>query len=110
MLFALLLVLPCMALAGQIPDTGQTKCYDNDVEITMQDDSLAKTLKESDESLSALLTTYGITTEQLKEVDIRVKSRSGRSYFLGVILPSLLPLIILILIQKLTEKIISISY
>jgi hypothetical protein len=29
----LLLVLPCIALA-QLPDTGQTKCYDDDSEIT----------------------------------------------------------------------------
>ena len=32
-LCALLLVLPCMALA-QLPDTGQTKCYDDTEEIT----------------------------------------------------------------------------
>jgi len=31
---AVLLVIPCLVLAGPIPDTGQTKCYDNTQEIT----------------------------------------------------------------------------
>ena len=31
---ALLLVLPRMALATPVPDTGQTKCYDDTQEIT----------------------------------------------------------------------------
>jgi hypothetical protein len=29
-----LILLPCMGLAGLLPDTGQTKCYDNTQEIT----------------------------------------------------------------------------
>jgi hypothetical protein len=31
---AVLLALPCIALASPVPDTGQTKCYDNTQEIT----------------------------------------------------------------------------
>jgi hypothetical protein len=31
---ALLFVLPCVALSGTLPDTGQIKCYDEDSEIT----------------------------------------------------------------------------
>jgi len=33
-IFALLLILPCIVLAGPVPDTGQTKCYNNSDSIT----------------------------------------------------------------------------
>ena len=34
LLQVLLVALPMLVLAGQIPDTGQTKCYNDSVEIT----------------------------------------------------------------------------
>ena len=33
---AVVLVVPLVAFAGTLPDTGQTKCYDNTQEITCQ--------------------------------------------------------------------------
>jgi len=70
----------------------------DDLNSTMQDGSEAITRKESDESISDLLTNYGITFEQLKASNISVEDASGRAYILGVLLPSLLPLVILIII------------
>ncbi len=69
-----------------------------EVQIELKDGSKQKTRKESSVSLSEVLIDYGITSEQLKNADIVVKDRSTRSYFMGVILPSLLPLFLLILI------------
>jgi len=69
-----------------------------EVSVTLQDGSSQLTRKESSVSLSEVLIDYGITAEQLREADITVEDRSTRSYILGVILPSLLPLMLLVLI------------
>ncbi|MBT5807863.1 ATP-dependent zinc metalloprotease FtsH [Candidatus Uhrbacteria bacterium] len=70
------------------------------VEVTavLKDGSEQKTRKESAVSLSEVLIDYGITSEQLREADITVNDRSTRSYVMGVILPSLLPLLLLVFI------------
>ncbi|MFC1788146.1 ATP-dependent zinc metalloprotease FtsH [Patescibacteria group bacterium] len=70
----------------------------NDVKLIMSDDSEAITKKESDEPLSELLINYGLSVEELKAANISVKDKSGRAYIMSVLLPSLLPLIILIAI------------
>jgi cell division protease FtsH len=69
-----------------------------EITILLQDETEQTTRKESAVSLSEVLIDYGITAEQLKAADITVKDRSTRSYIMGVILPSMLPLMILILI------------
>ena len=70
----------------------------SEVSITLQDGTEQLTRKESSVSLSEVLIDYGVTADDLKAADITVLDRSTRSYFLGVILPSLLPLLILIII------------
>ncbi|MFA4845615.1 MAG: ATP-dependent zinc metalloprotease FtsH [Patescibacteria group bacterium] len=69
-----------------------------EVSITLQTGEKQLTRKESSVSLSEVLIDYGVTPEDLKAADITVLDRSTRSYFLGVILPSLLPLLLLIII------------
>ncbi len=69
-----------------------------EITILLQDDTEQTTRKESAVSLSETLIDYGITAEELKAADITVKDRSTRSYILGVILPSLLPLLLLMAI------------
>ena len=70
----------------------------SDVSIILQDGKKQKTRKESSVSLSEVLIDYGVNPDQLKAADITVKDRSTRSYILGVILPSLLPLFLLMII------------
>ncbi len=70
----------------------------SDVSITLKDGTKQTSRKESSVSLSESLIDYGLTAEQLKAADITVMDRSTRSYFLGVILPSLLPLLLLVII------------
>ncbi len=69
-----------------------------EVNITLNDGTKQLTRKESGASLSEVLIDYGITSEQLRAADISVEDRSTRSYIMGVILPSLLPLLLLVLI------------
>ncbi len=68
------------------------------VSVTLKDGTEQTTRKEPSVSLSESFVDYGLTTEQLRQANITVKDRSTRSYVLGVILPSLLPLLLLILI------------
>ncbi|MFH1404992.1 MAG: ATP-dependent zinc metalloprotease FtsH [Patescibacteria group bacterium] len=68
----------------------------DEIKVILNDDAIAVTQKEKDESLSDLLTNYGVTPEQLKQVNISVKEKGASDYFMSIILPSLLPLIILI--------------
>lgn len=70
----------------------------SEVTVTLKDGREQTTRKESSVSLSEELISYGVTADQLKSAQITIKDRSTRSYILGVILPSLLPLFLLIFI------------
>ena len=66
-----------------------------DLIATTTDGVELKAIKESQQSTVEVLSTYGITSEQLKNLPIEVKEDGSRGYFLGVLLPSLLPLLII---------------
>lgn len=51
--------------------------------------------KESGETLSELLKNYGVAPEKIAGVSIEVKSASGADYWLGMILPILLPFLLI---------------
>ena len=68
----------------------------NDVTVTASDDSTATTHKSSDTSLEEALAAYGADANALSSANIRVATGGTQAYFLGVILPSLLPLLILV--------------
>ncbi len=69
-----------------------------DVNVALKDGAQQITRKESSISLSEVLVDYGITPDQLKTANISVSDRTTRSYIMGVILPSLLPLLLLIVV------------
>lgn len=69
-----------------------------EVLITKKDGTEQSTRKEGEASLPELLQSYGVTPEQIAGFEYRVEDESRQAYFLGVILPSLLPLLILIVI------------
>lgn len=69
-----------------------------DIKIILKDGAQQVTRKESSNSLSEVLVDYGVTPEQLKTANISVSDRTTRSYIMGVLLPSLLPLILLIIV------------
>ena len=71
---------------------------DSEVEITEKDGDEAVTRKEGSQPLSEVLTDYGVSAEQLQTANISVADEGTRDYLLRVLLPSLLPLAILILI------------
>jgi len=70
----------------------------SDVQITLKDGTEQKARKDSSVSLENALSDYGLEADSIRAANITIKDRSARSYFLGVILPSMLPLLLLIVI------------
>ncbi len=71
---------------------------DDKVSAFLKDGRELSTVKESDQAMSDLLTSYGVTTEELSQLKVEVKGPTSTDYLLHTILPSLLPLIILVII------------
>ncbi len=68
----------------------------NRLNILLVNEDLQFAFKEENESLTNLLSNYGVIPEKLSQVSIKVKSTSGRNMFFTVILPFLIPLLLLI--------------
>jgi len=66
----------------------------NDVSITYEDNTKAKTKKEIESALSQSLINYGIKQEALKTVEIELKEERGIMFWLGPISLLLFPLLI----------------
>ena len=62
------------------------------------EDLVLETTKEPGQALSELLIDYGVSSQQLAALSIEVKDQGGRAYILRTLLPSLLPLLLLIFI------------
>jgi cell division protease FtsH len=85
------------ALVGQI-NAGQVKSItiqENTLTATLADGTKEEILKEPQDSLSALLKNYNIPTDKMQNITVEVKNPSGASYWIGVILPFAIPLVIL---------------
>ena len=67
----------------------------NKLEIEARNGSKKESLKEEETSLTESLKNYGVDPEKLKMVNLEIKRESGASFWLGAILPFLLPLLIL---------------
>ncbi|MBI4714090.1 ATP-dependent metallopeptidase FtsH/Yme1/Tma family protein [Candidatus Uhrbacteria bacterium] len=70
----------------------------SDVLVKLKDSTEQKARKDASVSLESALSDYGLASENIRAANISIKDRGARSYFLGVILPSLLPLFLLIII------------
>ncbi|MCW1929725.1 MAG: ATP-dependent zinc metalloprotease FtsH [Candidatus Kerfeldbacteria bacterium] len=63
---------------------------------TLTDDTQVTSHKEATDSLSAVLSDYGVTPEQLQNTKITVQGESGWKFFLVNILPILFPALIIV--------------
>ncbi|NCN07715.1 ATP-dependent zinc metalloprotease FtsH [Candidatus Falkowbacteria bacterium] len=85
-------------LLAQIDD-GKIKSIsvrDNQLDITLNDDTKQILAKEPSESLSTLLSNYEVDTNKLKNIAIDVKSESGFKFWASITLPFLIPLIFIL--------------
>lgn len=65
------------------------------LEIELKDGSQEKATKEKETSLTESLKNYGLDAEKLKLVNLEIKGESGTMFWIGAILPFLLPLLII---------------
>ncbi|MDD4902377.1 MAG: ATP-dependent zinc metalloprotease FtsH [Patescibacteria group bacterium] len=63
--------------------------------VTLNDKSVKIVQKEQGDSLSQLLKNYNVPSDKIDKIDVQVKNGSGGDYWLGVILPIVLPVLII---------------
>ena len=90
-----------VSLTQLINDINQEKIKEitvsgNVLQIVYQDDSKAKSEKETEASLSQSLINYGVDTAKLKKIDVKTKEESGTWVWLGPVLFTILPLLLFI--------------
>ena len=81
--------------AGQVT---QIKVNGNDLAITMKDGTQAVAEKEVESGISETLKNLNVSSTALASVDLEVQNQSGWDYWLGLLLPTILPLLIFALI------------
>ena len=67
----------------------------NDLEITLKNEEKQKSQKEAEASLTETLTNYGVEQEALSQVNLELKGQSGLLFWLGIMIPILIPFIII---------------
>lgn len=68
---------------------------DNTLEIQLKNNTSEKAMKEKEASLTDSLKNYGVDIEKLKAINLTVQGEGGWSFWLGILIPTLLPLIII---------------
>lgn len=85
------------ALVAQINEGKVKKIIvdNNNLDITLTDETVEKSTKEQETGLTESLKNYGVNQEKLNAVNIEIKGPSSTSMWLGTILPFLLPFILI---------------
>ncbi|MCX6754653.1 MAG: ATP-dependent zinc metalloprotease FtsH, partial [Candidatus Nomurabacteria bacterium] len=66
----------------------------SEINVTFKDKTLGKAKKEVESSLSETLFNYGVTPAELSASQIEIKDESGFSYWILVLLPFIIPLLL----------------
>ncbi len=70
----------------------------NDLSVDLKDGKKAVAKKESEFGLSETLRNYGLDPKALAKVSLEVKDQSGFQFWASILLPTLLPLVVMVLI------------
>ena len=68
------------------------------LKIEMTDGAKAVSRKEAEAGFSETLKNYGVSGEALQKVEFKIQEESGLKYWLGILVPAILPVLIMILI------------
>ncbi|MBI2592606.1 MAG: ATP-dependent metallopeptidase FtsH/Yme1/Tma family protein [Candidatus Colwellbacteria bacterium] len=68
----------------------------NRLELVARGGALFQAQKESEASFTETLKNYGVAPEALSKIKLEVKDDTSRAFWLGVILPTVLPLLVII--------------
>ncbi len=90
-------VLSLDQLAAKINDNQVSKIMvsGNDLAIELKDGSQTISKKETEIGLSETLKNYGVNPLALQKVNLEIKDESGLRYWLGILVPVILPLLII---------------
>ena len=88
-----------LSLTQLVEDINQGKIKEitvsgNNLELVYQDDTKAKSTKETENALSQSLIDYGVGKEKLEAVNINIKEEGGLSAWAGPLLFAILPLLL----------------
>ena len=72
----------------------QIKVNGNNLAITMKDGSQAVAMKETENGISETLKNLNVSSTALASVDLEVQNQSGWDYWMSLLLPTLLPLLL----------------
>ena len=67
----------------------------NNIEVKLKDEKSLIAQKETNDSFASLISDFSVESEKLTNVKISVKDESGWSYWLTIILPIVLPILII---------------
>jgi cell division protease FtsH len=81
--------------AGQVT---QIKVNGNDLAVAMKDGSQAVAQKETESGISETLKNLNVSSTALASVDLEVQNQSGWDYWMSLLLPTILPLLLFALI------------
>lgn len=93
-------------LVGKI-NTGEVAkivVRNSDLHITLNDNSELRSKKENEAALSETFKNYGVSEEKLRQVSIEVQNPSGLLYWLGVLLPFILPFLLIVAFFWMTAR------
>ena len=77
---------------------------DSDLEVTLKGDAVFVSKKENEAALSETFKNYGVVAEKLRAVSIEVKNPSGILYWVGTLLPFVLPFLLIVGLLWLTTR------
>jgi cell division protease FtsH len=69
---------------------------ENIVTATLGDDTKIQTQKENEASITETLSRFGVQPDKLQRVSIRVEDASGWKFWSGILLPTLIPVIVIV--------------
>lgn len=69
-----------------------------ELEVVLKDGTEATSRKESETGISQTLTNYGVLPEKLQAVELSIKEPGGFKYWMSIIIPSLLPVLLMLVI------------
>ncbi len=70
----------------------------NRINLTLNDGKLETLRKETGETLGDLFTNYAVAPEKIRSIEIEIKENEGWGYWLNMLLPFLLPLVLFVII------------
>lgn len=70
----------------------------NDIAVKLKDGTEVVSQKETETGLTETLRNYGVEPSALRDVEYSIKNESGFQYWMSILIPSLLPVLIMVLL------------